>query len=95
MTLTNNSVASGFHDKQSDDADPAPAPISYNPSDAECLHSAAELLLPHFEAGKSVDAALIRTVMEDAFGASDGDGAWVWKDAYEAVEAAQVMMLTK
>ena len=67
----------------------------YNPSDADCLLAAAELLLPSLEAGKSLDALMIRTAMEDAFGASDGDGAWVWKDAYEAVEVAQVIMLTK
>ena len=33
--------------------------------------------------------------METAFCASDADGAWVWKDAYEALEAAQVMFLRK
>jgi predicted RNA methylase len=31
--------------------------------------------------------------MERAFGASDASGTWVWKDAYEAVEAAQVLFL--
>ena len=30
-----------------------------------------------------------------AFGASDADGAWVWKDAYEAAEAASVLFLLK
>jgi hypothetical protein len=33
--------------------------------------------------------------MEAAFGASDAEGAWVWKDAYEASEAAQVLFLRK
>ena len=33
--------------------------------------------------------------MEAAFGGSDADGAWVWKDAYEALEAAQVLFLRK
>ena len=33
--------------------------------------------------------------MEEAFGASDAEGAWVWKDAYEAVEVAQVHFLRK
>jgi hypothetical protein len=33
--------------------------------------------------------------METAFCSSDADGAWVWKDAYEACEAAQVMFLRK
>ena len=33
--------------------------------------------------------------METAFCGSDAEGAWVWKDAYEACEAAQVMFLRK
>ena len=33
--------------------------------------------------------------MEAAFGASDAEGAWVWKHAYEACEAAQVLFLRK
>ena len=33
--------------------------------------------------------------MEDAFGASDSAGAWVWKDAYEAGEVAQVLFLRR
>ena len=33
--------------------------------------------------------------METAFGASDAAGAWAWKDAYEAAEAAQVLFLRK
>ena len=37
----------------------------------------------------------VRAAMETAFGASDAEGAWVWKDAYEALEAAQVMFLRK
>lgn len=67
----------------------------HNPSDAECLISAAELLLRHLEAGRSIDARILRASMEDAFGASDTEGAWVWKDAYEAVEVAQIMLLDR
>src|SRR3546814_13965825 len=33
--------------------------------------------------------------MEQAFGGSDAEGAWSWKDAYEACEAAQVLFLRK
>jgi len=33
--------------------------------------------------------------METAFAASDTSGAWVWKEAYEALEAAQVLFLRK
>ena len=33
--------------------------------------------------------------MTDAFGASDSSGAWLWKDAYEAAEAAAVLFLQR
>ena len=33
--------------------------------------------------------------MTAAFGASDADGAWVWKDAYEAAEAALVLFIQR
>jgi predicted RNA methylase len=33
--------------------------------------------------------------MENAFGASDADGAWDWKTAYDACEAATVLFLRK
>jgi len=33
--------------------------------------------------------------MADAFGSSDAEGSWIWKDAYDACEAAQVLFLRK
>ena len=48
---------------------------------ANNLIQAAKILVPVFEAGKPIDAAALRAAMEDAFGASDTSGAWVWKDA--------------
>ena len=33
--------------------------------------------------------------MSAAFGASDTQGAWVWKDAYEAAEAAMVLFIQR
>ena len=33
--------------------------------------------------------------MTAAFGASDADGAWLWKDSYEAAEAALVLFLQR
>ena len=62
---------------------------------AQHLMQAATALVPLFEAGRSLDAAALRTAMEDAFGASDTSGAWVWKDAYEAAEVAQIHMLSR
>ena len=62
---------------------------------AQHLMQAAKTLVPLFEAGKAIDATALRAAMEDAFGASDTSGAWVWKDAYEAAEVAQILMLAR
>jgi predicted RNA methylase len=61
---------------------------------AMILH-AATLLLPALERGQAIDARCLRAAMEAAFGASDAAGAWAWKDAYEACEAAQVLFLRR
>ena len=56
---------------------------------------AAHRLLPHLERGQRIDAAILRAAMEAAFGASDASGAWDWKTAYDACEAATVLFLRK
>ena len=61
----------------------------------DALYAAARTLLPAMEAGRSLDAAILRDAMTEAFGASDVEGAWVWKDAYEAAEAACVLFLQR
>ncbi len=65
------------------------------PSVAEALFTAATTLLPVLEAGRPLDAATLRDAMTRAFGATDAEGAWVWKDAYEAVEAAVVLFVRR
>ena len=37
----------------------------------------------------------LREAMSAAFGANDTQGAWVWKDAYEAAEAAMVLFIQR
>lgn len=59
------------------------------------LHRAALLLLPHLERGQRIDAGILRAAMETAFCASDASGAWDWKMAYDACEAATVLFLRK
>ena len=56
------------------------------------LLAAAHTVLPVLEAGRALDAHALREAMSDAFGATDARGAWVWKDAYEAAEAALVAL---
>jgi predicted RNA methylase len=73
----------------------APLPAARVP-DATCaIVAAAEQLLPQLECGQRVDAAILRAAMEAAFGASDASGAWDWKTAYDACEAATVLFLRK
>ena len=59
------------------------------------IAQAARLLLPDLERGRRIDASILRTAMEAAFGASDAAGAWDWKTAYDACEAATVLFLRK
>ncbi len=71
------------------------APISSNfttQSDrSAAFMAAAQFLLRALSTGRKIDAGVMRVAMEEAFGGSDAEGLWSWKDAYEAVEAAQVL----
>ncbi|MER9074151.1 strawberry notch family protein [Mesorhizobium sp. M0904] len=62
---------------------------------AQAIYQAATLLLPFLEQGKPVTTAALRTAMTTSFGGSDAQGFWVWKDAYEALEVAQVLFLRR
>ncbi|QQS13846.1 MAG: strawberry notch family protein [Rhodospirillales bacterium] len=77
---------------------PAPAPLHpLAPSlgSSVGIIAAAHRLLPDLERGRRIDAVLLRAAMEHAFGGSDADGAWDWKTAYEACEAATILFLRK
>jgi predicted RNA methylase len=62
---------------------------------AGAIARAAHDLLPQLERGQRIDAPMLRTAMENAFGASDAGGGWDWKTAYDACEAATVLFLRK
>ncbi|ODT65236.1 MAG: methylase [Pelagibacterium sp. SCN 63-23] len=68
-------------------------PASVRPAPAAAILRAAEALRARLAVGHAIDTAELRTVMIEAFGGSDADGFWVWKDAYDACEAAQVLFL--
>ena len=74
-------------------ASPTSAPDA--PARATALIHAARLLLPVLERGQPIDAAVLRSAMEQVFGASDSEGGWDWKSAYDACEAAAVLFLRK
>jgi predicted RNA methylase len=65
------------------------------PDKVSGLLHAATLLAQLLGQGRALDSRALRSAMEAAFGASDAEGAWAWKDAYEASEAAQVLFLRK
>ena len=71
------------------------APRTTIPSKPAALLIAAETLLPVLEAGRALDAPVLREAMTGAFGATDSQGAWLWKDAYEAAEATLVLFLQR
>ncbi len=73
--------------------DPPASPA--RPVAGDALFAAAQTLLPVLEAGRPLDAPTLRDAMTEAFGASDAAGGWVWKDAYEAAEAACVLFLQR
>ena len=80
---------------------PPPVPLIAEPAEPQpppapaALLTAARTLLPVLEAGRALDARTMREAMTSAFGASDADGAWLWKDSYEAAEAALVLFLQR
>src|SRR3984885_8609615 len=71
-----------------------PSPV-HRPDAPGAIIAAAQHLLPHLERGQRIDATILRTAMEAAFGASDASGAWDWKTAYDACEAGTVLFLRK
>jgi len=74
---------------------PLPVVVTVPADRAAALFAAAEILLPSLLAGRAVDPATLRSAMTEAFGTSDSAGAWGWKDAYDACEAAQLLFLRR
>ena len=72
---------------------PVVVPVLSDP--AAAILVVAEALQPDLAHGFQIDALRLRVEMERAFGGSDSDGAWDWKLAYEAGEAALVLFLRK
>ncbi len=57
------------------------------------LLSAARSLMLRLSKGQALTAAVLRDALSGAFHGTDAEGAWVWKDAYDAAEAAIVLFL--
>ncbi|MGR9363621.1 strawberry notch-like NTP hydrolase domain-containing protein (plasmid) [Rhizobium leguminosarum] len=79
---------------------PHPQTVSASPrldtkTGAEALINVAEQIASRLEHGKAVTSGDLRQIMMEALGGSDAEGLWLWKDAYEATEIAQVLFLRK
>lgn len=75
--------------------------VSFSPSSvdhidhANAIFQAAGRLLPVLEKGQVITTKQLGAAMTASFGGTDAQGFWIWKDAYEAAEAAQVLFLQK
>lgn len=76
-------------------ADTAASLSSDHASRAGRILEAGCALLPFLQQGRSIGTADLRNIMTQTFDGSDAEGLWLWKDAYEACEAAQVLFLRK
>ena len=52
-------------------------------------------LCPQLNRSRALDRRLVASVMTTTFGGSDTEGAWIWRDAYDAVEAALVLQIRR
>jgi len=57
--------------------------------------AAARALSPQLNRSRALDRRLVANVMTTTFGGSDTEGAWIWRDAYDAVEAALVLQIRR
>jgi hypothetical protein len=59
------------------------------------LMAAARALQPHLNRSRALDRRLVSNTLTIAFGGSDAEGAWSWRDAYNAVEASLVLQIRR
>ncbi|WP_353646756.1 hypothetical protein [Mesorhizobium sp. WSM2239] len=71
------------------------APAPEHADHIEAVLRPAGRLVPSRESGCPIGTNALRTIMVEYFGGTNAEGFWIWKDAYEALEAAQVLFLKK
>ena len=59
------------------------------------LLAAARALAPQLARSRALDRKLVAATMTMSFGGSDTEGAWLWRDAYDAIEAALVLQVRR
>lgn len=70
-------------------------PAAIVKSAAQRILVAASQIANQLERGKPTTSAVLSQIMTQAFDGTDAEGAWVWKQAYDACEAAQILFLQK
>ncbi len=70
-------------------ADPHPGDRTAN------LLAAARALAAALTRSRPLDRRLVAEVMTTAFGGTDAAGAWIWRDAYDAMEAALLLQIRR
>ncbi|OYW99610.1 MAG: hypothetical protein B7Z12_17775, partial [Caulobacter vibrioides] len=71
-------------------------PLTPTRSDkAANLLSTAKALAPILARSRPLDRKLLSSTMTMCFGLTDAEGGWIWKDAYDASEAALVMQVRR
>ena len=68
------------------------SPVDARPAN---ILAAARALHVHLMRSRPLDRRLVSTVMTTAFGGGDHEGAWSWRDAYDAIEAATVLQIRR
>ncbi len=59
------------------------------------LLAAARSLAPQLARSRPLDRKLVSATTTLSFGGSDAEGAWLWRDAYDAMEAALVLQVRR
>ena len=57
--------------------------------------AASRALAPHLARSRARDRRLVSSTLTTCFGATDAEGAWSWRDAYDACEAALVLQMRR
>ncbi|WP_052689549.1 SLOG family protein [Brevundimonas sp. KM4] len=69
-------------------------PATDTPHAANVL-AAARALAGHLARSRPLDRRLVSEVMTTLFGGADTESKWLWRDAYEAIEAATVLQIRR
>jgi predicted RNA methylase len=71
----------------------AVATVSCDDPEKSLAVRAAAKLVPYFLNRQAITNKILSRVMAEVAGSTDAEGAWIWKDVYDAIETALVMFI--